>query len=52
MVPDHSLPNLRVAYEFNATTARRGKRQTCVSDLETALISMANLSWVREWAFE
>ena len=52
LVPDTSLPGVRVARELDAIIARRGKPETCVSDNGTELTSMAILKWSQERSVE
>jgi putative transposase len=48
LVPDTSLPGVRVARELDALIQRRGRPATCVSDNGTELTSMAILKWSQE----
>jgi putative transposase len=48
LVPDTSLPGLRVARELNTVIAARGRPTTCVSDNGTELTGMAILRWSQE----
>ena len=52
LVPDTSLPGMRVARELDAIVARRGKPATCVSDNGTELTSMAVLGWCQDRKIE
>ena len=48
LVPDTSLPGLRVARELDALIARRGGPAMCVSDNGTEFTGMAILRWSQE----
>jgi putative transposase len=48
LVPDTSLPGLRVVREIDAVIAVRGRPAMCVSDNGTELTSMAILRWSQE----
>jgi putative transposase len=48
LVPDTSLPGLRVVRELNTLTASRGRPLMCVSDNGTELTGMAILRWSQE----
>ncbi len=48
LVPDTSLPGLRVVREIDAVIAARGRPAMCVSDNGTELTSMAILRWCQE----
>jgi putative transposase len=48
LVPDTSLPGLRVVRELDAVIAARGRPAMCVSDNGTELTSMAILRWCQE----
>lgn len=48
LVPDTSLPGLRVAREIDAVIAARGRPAMCVSDNGTELTGMAILRWCQE----
>ena len=48
LVPDTSLPGLRVVREIEAVIAARGRPAMCVSDNGTELTSMAVLRWSQE----
>jgi putative transposase len=48
LVPDTSLPGVRVARELDAIVARRGRPTAIVSDNGTELTSMAILRWTQE----
>jgi len=48
LVPDTSLPGLRVARELNTLIASRGRPLMCVSDNGTELTSIAILRWSQE----
>jgi putative transposase len=48
LVPDTSLPGLRVVRELNTVIAVRGRPTTCVSDNGTELTGMAILRWSQE----
>jgi putative transposase len=52
LVPDTSLPGLRVARELDAIIAARGRPLLCVSDNGTELTSMAILRWCQETGVE
>jgi putative transposase len=52
LVPDTSLPGLRVARELDALIAARGRPAMCVSDNGTELTGMAILRWSQETAVE
>jgi putative transposase len=52
LVPDTSLPGLRVAREIDAVIAARGRPAMCVSDNGTELTSMAILRWSQERRIE
>src|SRR5271169_4532823 len=52
LVPDTSLPGLRVARELDAIIAARGRPLLCVSDNGTELTSMAILRWCQETRVE
>jgi putative transposase len=52
LVPDTSLPGLRVARELDAVIAARGRPHLCVSDNGTELTSMAILRWCQESGVE
>lgn len=52
LVPDTSLPGVRVARELNAIIARRGKPKACVSDNGSELTSTAILKWSQEWSVD
>jgi putative transposase len=52
LVPDTSLPGLRVARELDAIIAVRGRPLLCVSDNGTELTSMAILHWCQETRVE
>ena len=47
LIPDTSRPGARVAREFDALIARRGRPKACVSDNGAELTSMAILKWTR-----
>ena len=47
LVPDTSLPGLRVVRELDAIIASRGRPAMCVSDNGTELTGMAILRWSR-----
>jgi putative transposase len=48
LVPDTSLPGLRVVRELNMVIAARGRPAMCVSDNGTELTGMAILRWSQE----
>jgi len=48
LVPDTSLPGLRVARELDAVIAARGRPAMCVSDNGTELTGTAILRWAQE----
>ena len=48
LVPDTSLPGLRVARELNTLIASRGRPLMCVSDNGTELTGIAILRWSQE----
>jgi putative transposase len=52
LVPDTSLPGLRVVRELNALIAARGRPAMCVSDNGTELTGMAILHWSQETKVE
>ena len=52
LVPDTSLPGLRVVRELNVLIASRGRPAMCVSDNGTELTSMAILRWSQETRVE
>ena len=52
LVPDTSLPGLRVVRELNALITARGRPAMCVSDNGTELTSMAILRWSAETRVE
>ncbi len=52
LVPDTSLPGLRVARELDALIASRGRPVMCVSDNGTELTGMAILRWSQETRVE
>jgi putative transposase len=52
LVPDTSLPGLRVARELDALIATRGRPAMCVSDNGTELTGMAILRWAQETRVE
>jgi len=52
LVPDTSLPGLRVARELDALIAVRGRPAMCVSDNGTELTGMAILRWSQETRVE
>jgi putative transposase len=52
LVPDTSLPGLRVARELDAVIASRGRPAMCVSDNGTELTGMAILRWSQETRVE
>ena len=52
LVPDTSLPGLRVVRELDALIAARGRPAMCVSDNGTELTSMAILRWSQETRVE
>jgi putative transposase len=52
LVPDTSLPGLRVARELDAIIAARGRPAMCVSDNGTEVTSMAILRWSQETRVE
>jgi putative transposase len=52
LVPDTSLPGLRVVRELDALIAVRGRPTICVSDNGTELTSMAILRWSQETRVE
>jgi putative transposase len=52
LVPDTSLPGLRVARELDTIIAARGRPHLCVSDNGTELTSMAILRWCQETGVE
>jgi putative transposase len=52
LVPDTSLPGLRVARELDALIAVRGRPVTCVSDNGTELTGMAILRWSQQTRVE
>jgi putative transposase len=52
LVPDTSLPGLRVARELDALIASRGRAAMCVSDNGTELTGMAILRWSQETRVE
>jgi len=52
LVPDTSLPGLRVVRQLNTLTAARGRPAMCVSDNGTELTSMAILRWSQETRVE
>jgi putative transposase len=55
LVPDTSLPGLRVVRELDALIAARGRPVMCVSDNGTELTGMAILRWSQsmqaEWHY-
>jgi putative transposase len=52
LVPDTSLPGMRVVRELNALIAVRGRPVMCVSDNGTELTGMAILRWSQETRIE
>jgi putative transposase len=52
LVPDTSLPGLRVVRELDALIAARGRPAMCVSDNGTELTGMAILGWSQETRVE
>ena len=52
LVPDTSLPGLRVVRELDTLIAARGRPAMCVSDNGTELTSMAILRWSQETRVE
>jgi putative transposase len=52
LVPDTSLPGLRVVRELDALIAARGRPLMCVSDNGTELTGMAILRWSQETRVE
>ena len=52
LVPDTSLPGLRVVRQLNTLIAARGRPAMCVSDNGTELTSMAILRWSQETRVE
>jgi len=52
LVPDTSLPGLRVARELDALIAVRGRPAMCVSDNGTELTGMAILRWSQQTRVE
>lgn len=52
LVPDTSLPGMRVVRELDALVAARGRPATCVSDNGTELTGMAILRWAQETRVE
>ena len=52
LVPDTSLPGLRVARELNALITARGRPAMCVSDNGTELTGMAILRWSQDTRVE
>jgi putative transposase len=52
LVPDTSLPRLRVVRELDTLIAARGRPVMCVSDNATELTSMAVLRWSQETRVE
>ena len=52
LVPDTSLPGLRVARELDTIIASRGRPAMCVSDNGTELTGMAILRWSQETKVE
>jgi putative transposase len=52
LVPDTSLPGLRVVRELDAIMASRGRPVMCVSDNGTELTGMAILRWSQETRVE
>jgi putative transposase len=52
LVPDTSLPGLRVVRELNALITARGRPAMCVSDNGTELTGMAILRWSQETRVE
>jgi putative transposase len=52
LVPDTSLPGLRVARELDTIIASRGRTAMCVSDNGTELTGMAILRWSQETKVE
>ena len=52
LVPDTSLPGLRVARELDAVIATRGRPAMCVSDNGTELTGMAILRWSQQTRVE
>jgi putative transposase len=52
LVPDTSLPGLRVVRELNTLIASRGRPVMCVSDNGTELTGMAILRWSQETRVE
>jgi putative transposase len=52
LVPDTSLPGLRVVRELDALIAARGRPALCVSDNGTELTGMAILRWSQETRVE
>ena len=52
LVPDTSLPGLRVVRELDALIAARGRPAMCVSDNGTELTGMAILRWSQETRVE
>lgn len=52
LVPDTSLPGLRVVRELDALVAARGRPAMCVSDNRTELTGMAILRWSQETRVE
>ncbi len=52
LVPDTSLPGMRVARELDTLIAARGRPTLCVSDNGTELTGMAILRWSQETRVE
>jgi putative transposase len=52
LVPDTSLPGLRVVRELDALITARGRPATCVSDNGTELTGMAVLRWSQQTRVE
>src|ERR1700693_4658780 len=52
LVPDTSLPALRVVRELDALITVRGRPAMVVSDNGTELTSMAILRWSQQWQVE
>jgi putative transposase len=52
LVPDTSLPGMRVVRELDALVAARGRPAMCVSDNGTELTGMAILRWAQETRVE
>ena len=52
LVPDTSLPGLRVVRELNTLIASRGRPAMCVSDNGTELTGMAILRWSQDTCVE